>query len=86
MDLGKKLEEELPLREEAVTSDSIFYPNEGHTWNPLVRLPRNMQCPCFSGKKFKKCCLPVTPKIIAKEVLKNYLEVEALALLGKKAW
>ena len=26
--------------------------------NPLLKWPRNFNCVCGSGKKFKKCCLP----------------------------
>ena len=27
------------------------------TSNPLLKWPRNFNCVCGSGKKFKKCCL-----------------------------
>ncbi len=27
--------------------------------NALIRVGRNKQCPCHSGKKFKNCCLKV---------------------------
>ena len=29
-------------------------------WVPGSGAKRNMPCPCGSGKKFKKCCLPIT--------------------------
>ncbi len=29
--------------------------NEGFTWNPLRKYPRNLTCFCGSGAKFKKC-------------------------------
>jgi uncharacterized protein YecA (UPF0149 family) len=30
---------------------------KGHTLVRRVKIGRNAQCPCGSGKKFKKCCL-----------------------------
>ncbi|MCF8482148.1 MAG: SEC-C domain-containing protein [Rhodospirillum sp.] len=32
-------------------------PGSAHT-NPLRGFGRNDPCPCGSGKKFKKCCMP----------------------------
>jgi len=28
----------------------------------VARVGRNEPCPCGSGKKFKRCCLPTTPE------------------------
>jgi hypothetical protein len=54
--------------------------------NPLLGLPRNMQCPCGSGKKFKHCCLALTRKFIRKDALAEHKLVMAEALAGAKAW
>lgn len=32
-------------------------PKKNHDWNPLLKYPRNEECFCGSGLKFKKCCL-----------------------------
>ncbi len=37
---------------------------EGTISNPIRDYPRNMVCPCASGKKFKKCCYLTTPNLI----------------------
>lgn len=54
--------------------------------NPLLGLPRNMNCPCGSGGKWKKCCLPLAKKFIAKTALEETRRVMAEALEGKVAW
>jgi len=33
-------------------------PPQGPAFNPYKHVGRNDPCPCGSGKKFKKCCLP----------------------------
>jgi hypothetical protein len=38
------------------------------SWNPIQDLPRNKPCFCDSGKKFKKCCLPLQPKLMPTEL------------------
>ena len=43
-----------------------------HTWNPLKKLPRNMKCPCLSGKKFKTCCMIKLPTLVTKEAAARY--------------
>ena len=43
-------------------------PASGMTWNPLLKYPPNNLCPCLSGKKFKKCCLPKVKKVIPNEL------------------
>lgn len=40
--------------------------------NPLMKFPRNMNCPCDSGKKFKKCCLPWMPRVIDSKLAEEY--------------
>jgi hypothetical protein len=34
------------------------------SWNPMLNYPRNAECFCDSGKKFKKCCLKDLPLLI----------------------
>lgn len=46
----------------------------GFTWNPLRKLPRNMSCPCLSGKKFKVCCLNTLLPVVKAEDAKQYEE------------
>jgi hypothetical protein len=36
----------------------------GFHWNPLKKLPRNGPCICQSGKKYKKCCLPLAKEVV----------------------
>lgn len=38
---------------------SLWSPEEPHV-NPLRRVGRNDPCPCGSGRKYKKCCLPLS--------------------------
>lgn len=33
----------------------VQVPRTGMTFNPMNRYPRNSDCPCGSGKKYKKC-------------------------------
>jgi len=33
-----------------------------------------MPCPCLSGKKFKKCCLPTLPMAVSENEAKHHLE------------
>lgn len=47
-------------------------PNPGFDWNPLHELPRNRACPCRSGEKFKKCCLPKLPPIVPEKIAETY--------------
>lgn len=35
-----------------------------YAYNPLLSLPRNSLCPCRSGEKFKRCCLPTLPRAV----------------------
>lgn len=49
-------------------------PIEGMEWNPLLSLPRNRQCPCLSGRKFKACCLPNLPRVVAAELAASIRE------------
>lgn len=45
-----------------------YSPKKGYTYNPMLRVNRNTICPfCESGKKFKKCCLPITVLVVPKE-------------------
>lgn len=63
-----------------------YKPLEGYIRNPLLDLPRNMKCPCHSGKKFKVCCLIDTKLYIEKCHLREYLEAKGEAMQGLKAW
>lgn len=58
----------------------------GFVRNPLKDLPRNMACPCKSGRKWKVCCLPVTHPYVREEALPAYQEVLNQALAGDWAW
>ena len=57
-----------------------------YTVNPVSKLPPNSQCPCHSGKKFKKCCGPDTPPYILRENLAEYEATYSKALAGEQAW
>lgn len=57
--------------------NKAYIPPPGYVWNPLQKYPRNLFCPCTSGKKFKKCCLskmPLTVKAEDEETLKKAVE------------
>ncbi len=54
--------------------------------NPLAGLPRNMRCPCGSGEKFKKCCLPLTREYVRKDALEEYRSTWEEAMTGAVAW
>jgi hypothetical protein len=47
-------------------------PLPGHEWNPLLKLPVNMKCPCKSGLKFKMCCRPKLPHAVPENLAKQY--------------
>jgi hypothetical protein len=61
-------------------------PNDGYVWNPLRDLPPNMACPCKSGAKFKKCCGPLTSKVISKNWVDAWNKAKDVALDGGQAW
>jgi hypothetical protein len=48
-------------------------PGPGCVPNPLLRKPRNSPCLCGSGKKWKKCCLPLMPLHIKAEDEEQHL-------------
>jgi len=50
-------------------------PKDGFDWNPLLSLPRNMPCPCGSGRKFKLCHLLTLPKAIPFSMAAQYRKV-----------
>lgn len=41
---------------------------KGAAWNPYLKYPRNKQCYCNSGKKYKKCCISTEPLAVPKEI------------------
>jgi hypothetical protein len=43
----------------------------GGAWNPALKYPRNLPCPCDSGKKFKHCHLPHLPRAVSTEEAKD---------------
>lgn len=43
-------------------------PIQGFDFNPFLKYPRNKQCYCNSGKKFKKCCLDSEAGAIPKDI------------------
>ena len=53
---------------------TFLAPLPGFTWNPLMKLPGNRTCPCQSGKKFKRCCLPMLPRAVPEKVAALYRE------------
>lgn len=53
---GEEGEDDLALEDDAA---DLFQPAEPLT-NPYRNVGRNDLCPCGSGKKFKKCCLPMS--------------------------
>lgn len=70
------------MKHKLKSGSQVYKAAEGYLSNPLLKFPRNDPCPCKSGKKFKKCCLPKQPmhvskiqlakaEAIAKERLKN---------------
>lgn len=38
-------------------NQNYYYPPPGYAWNPLKQYPRNANCFCGSGRKFKTCCV-----------------------------
>lgn len=60
--------------------------NKGYVWNPMRSLPPNLSCPCGSGQKFKKCCLPISPRVISKNWEKEWNEAKKKALQGERVW
>lgn len=54
------------------TGACFLAPMPGFVWNPLRKLPKNMACPCLSGKKFKACCLPKLQPAVPIEVAETY--------------
>lgn len=44
----------------------------GFAWNPLLKVPRNILCPCGSGTKFKNCHLPKMPRAISEKLAAEY--------------
>lgn len=44
----------------------------GYSWNPLLKIPRNMACPCKSGKKFKACHLDKLPRAIPTKIADQF--------------
>lgn len=52
-----------------------------HTHNPLLKFPRNKQCFCNSGKKFKSCHLNKIPRqCLRTQAFEAKLLMEALGL------
>jgi hypothetical protein len=39
----------------------------GYELNPFLKYPRNMNCYCGSGLKYKRCCISTDPLAIPKE-------------------
>src|SRR3954464_10524091 len=79
----------LPIISESRTPRVPRYmvPFPGHAWNPLRTLPRNNPCPCRSGKKFKKCCLPTLPQAVSQkhaEEFKQQIKLPDLVFVTKE--
>ena len=61
----------------------IMVLGKGFMWNPLLRTPRNVPCPCGSGIKFKKCHLnKLSPAIPTPDKMKEII-AEATARAEK---
>lgn len=56
-----------------------YKPPVGSTWNPMAKYPRNAQCICDSGKKFKKCCGLSTAPIVKLEDAQKMAEFVKMA-------
>lgn len=50
----------------------VYILKEGHAWNPLLKIPRNMKCPCGSDKKYKLCHLPTMPRAVPEKLAAEY--------------
>ncbi len=46
----------------------------GYAWNPLLKYPRNDECPCGSGTKFKNCHLNKMPRAIPVAAAADYVK------------
>lgn len=66
-DLGTEPASVTPINRPLLGYKMGARPIEGMEWNPLLTLSRNRPCPCLSGRKFKTCCLPKLPRVVAKE-------------------
>lgn len=51
----------------------VYKLEEGFSWNPLAKYPRNSECFCKSGKKFKKCCFTKVKPAIKTEDIQGIL-------------
>ena len=45
-----------------IRKNEKWYYQDGDTDIEKSRIPLKSQCPCGSGKKFKRCCMKITPK------------------------
>jgi tetratricopeptide (TPR) repeat protein len=52
----------------------------------MKRVGRNDPCPCGSGKKFKKCCLPATPISHTELDLARKTRAEAFKDMAEEKW
>lgn len=64
------------LNKKGVGPKVFYHLPEGYLWNPLNKYPQNRGCFCGSGVKAKRCCIPVSPRIL----------LEDHVLLIKKHW
>ena len=61
-----------------------YIPKDDLVWNPMRNLPRNSQCLCNSGRKFKVCCLNNLPNAVTKpQAAAAYAAMRVLAEHGK---
>ncbi len=49
---------------------NAYRPAADCIYNPLKKFPRNLPCPCLSGKKFKNCHLNLIAPVIKADKLK----------------
>lgn len=71
--ISQSLETVEPVHYEVKPTETFNYAptyrmlENGFSWNPYLKYPRNKECYCGSGKKFKKCCLETEALAIPKK-------------------
>ena len=63
------------IQNQKLDANYCLRPKKGWVPNPILAYPRNRDCPCGSGFRFKKCCLPAMPRLIPESELKDHQQV-----------
>jgi hypothetical protein len=58
----------------------------GYTHNPLIKLGRNIPCPCGSNKKYKRCCEQFLQSYVLESALPEFQKAYDMAMKGEVAW